>query len=1817
MRKQSKRLCVLCIVLVAVLAGCMAGCGNGKKKDPPEPPAPPVTGEFALNYNEYTLSLYDSFRLEVAGYDGVTYTSADASVASVDGTGLVTANKVGGPVVITASKGDKSDTCSVTVTQSEYEPELVLYDEEELYMGKKGTFRLSPHVVFGENIFRDADLTFASDDENVVTVDANGVITGVEIGSTTVTVTGSWREFTDLSATLDVLVTPSLKFGFSVNGETSAVTADTVDGDGNAATLDIVSTLQMDGEPVSADGIRIVTDNADVLETSDDNGTLAIEGGKATVKARGTAKVRMLYTYSANGTQYEYKSSSVAVTVNAVAKTYTEADNAGLVYEASGFTLQGIAGDVQNVLLGSEDVTAKMSADNGVTFAFDKVQHTVTGKEGVNGNGAAYTDSIGYYPYVGEYALTVRTSLYDYTADIILASHKISTAADLETFISSYYNDDYMTYTKEHIDTVKTLTSHYYAVLAADIDMSGKTLGTAGTNCKAGFTLDGCGHKIYNITVSKDHGMFGGMGTAVLKNMAFVGTVNDGLNGATSLLGYAYDGGLTVDNVFIDATMTGKDYALVRNLGGIKLNNTVVRIRYTGTAGYPWSRGDNKSYSGNGYNYVIGNALGDAAGNGNAAYANDNAFIQDKLGELTAANGWNTHWHVTDNGVTFGVSDVPVATKKNIVNITDKLTVNEYAALDLSGKVTGNIPTTVTVDGKSAQIAVDGSSITLPDGTAVGEHTLAIEIGDTLYNLTVEVTKLPDVDKTGTTFASIFTYESLDISSLNITGTFKKATLDGNAVELEIDGNTVKFPRDAAAGAHTVVYTTTAGHYTFRVTLKSFTALGNIETDKTFHRNATLDLSKYMTGVANIAPSVTINGKAYSLGSNNVATNAFAFPDEAVVATADGLPAKTVEVFVTDAATGNAYSFSVKWEIHIASVQDFLDFIKSYKGKAYNDTATVGVVAMLTADLDFATGTYNGNKLNQPYGGNRGQVPEECNMFNTFFRGTFDGQGHKIANYEMRSGSNTNQGLIGNLFGGTIKNLVLQNIANNIWNGCLIVYEANNNSLIQNVAVVDGVMNNADQKNGVVGKGNVRLENVIVKLTYKYTSPLNVVYGNEIDNSGAATLSHVFGFSDRDSALVARGHEQKAYTSDAQFFADHADLATEFTAANGYNMNYWRVVKTGAAQELYFGDTLVLADYSKVPAYAEQVLLTTEKLDLQTILGGTPTAVKLDGNAVTPDANGAIALTGLSIGEHTVFAMSADKAYTIPLIVATHKIGTKAEMEAFRTTINNKAYIANAATFYAVLTADIDYNNTEPVELQGGTAQWYNSTFNGMGHAIKNVAMGNSAWDDHFFGGIRNGSVLKNVAIVGISNNIEKRACSIGFMYDKCVIENVYVKATFTNSALTDAGLVRAMDGVIRNSVFDVTYPEATDPAIRDLTWYTDVVTTFADTMYAFGNITKYKSNDPRVPYADGAAFLAAVGETQISAANGFNMNYWRIVTPAEGVKELYFGNALVAADYSKVPGYAQQALLATEKLNVQTILGGTPTTVKLDGNVVTPDADGAIALTGLSVGEHSVFVMSADKAYSIPLVIATHKIGTKAEMETFRESLKSAAYFNGNTFYAVLTADIDYEGSTPAKILGSNGNAQWKNSTFDGMGHAIKNVNMGTTDEDNHFFGAIHGGSVLKNVAMIGMTDGRKSRACTLGYMYLSGTIENVYMQISYTSNEIADVGRAGFARLMDAAVVKNSVFNITYSDAVAEANRTAAWWTDTGGTVADTVYAFGNVKKYRAIDTDTSRKPYADGAAFLAAVGETQISAANGYNMNCWKWQEGHLYFGTTLVA
>lgn len=183
------------LMSLAMISGFFFGCGPKEEPLPPTPPAPTTVSVTGVSLNKTSLSLVEggsetltaTVSPDNATNKAVSWKSSDSGVATVDGSGKVTAVKAGSATItVTTTDGGKTATCSVTVTSKTVSVTGVKLDNDKLELKAGETAQLTATVE--PSNASDKSLEWTSSDAKVATVDASGKVTAVGVGSATITV---------------------------------------------------------------------------------------------------------------------------------------------------------------------------------------------------------------------------------------------------------------------------------------------------------------------------------------------------------------------------------------------------------------------------------------------------------------------------------------------------------------------------------------------------------------------------------------------------------------------------------------------------------------------------------------------------------------------------------------------------------------------------------------------------------------------------------------------------------------------------------------------------------------------------------------------------------------------------------------------------------------------------------------------------------------------------------------------------------------------------------------------------------------------------------------------------------------------------------------------------------------------------------------------------------------------------------------------------------------------------------------------------------------------------------------------------------------------------------------------------------------------------------------------------------------------------------------------------------------------------------------------------------------------------------------------
>jgi uncharacterized protein YjdB len=233
-------------------------------------------------------------QLSAAAYDAgntvladrqIAWSSSNERVATVDGTGLVTAIAAG-TATISATSEAKSGTATVTVNEGPVASVTVIPGTVAMVVGQTAPLAVATHNASGATVTGRA-VVWSSSSTTVASVDANGLVTAVHAGSTTITATSEGVAGT---AALTVANVP----------------VGSVRLDASTLALNVGATAPVQATVLDANG-TVVTDRTVTWSSSNALVATVSSTGVVTGVAAGTATV----TATAEG-----KTASVSVTVS-------------------------------------------------------------------------------------------------------------------------------------------------------------------------------------------------------------------------------------------------------------------------------------------------------------------------------------------------------------------------------------------------------------------------------------------------------------------------------------------------------------------------------------------------------------------------------------------------------------------------------------------------------------------------------------------------------------------------------------------------------------------------------------------------------------------------------------------------------------------------------------------------------------------------------------------------------------------------------------------------------------------------------------------------------------------------------------------------------------------------------------------------------------------------------------------------------------------------------------------------------------------------------------------------------------------------------------------------------------------------------------------------------------------------------------------------------------------------------------------------------------------------------------------------------------
>lgn len=281
---KKKIVTFLTAMLMGASACAFASCGD-KDSDPTSPsststgltPEPPEES-FAVLEN-FTLGFGETRTLEAEG-DNLVWSSSNTDVATVEN-GVVLAVGIG-EATISVTNGVDTVSCTVLVTSSTAVPSLEL-DISQRTVGVGQTHKITPVVTIDGVALNYVEFSYEMDDPSIATVNANGVITGVAIGQTTLYISYNAGGYED---GVEITVVVSEDVIFELNHQYITLCAQEVVGGTYSSTDEVaVTQLRVGGETIDFSEVTFSMDDETIATVSADGLVTAKKAGETTLTA--------------------------------------------------------------------------------------------------------------------------------------------------------------------------------------------------------------------------------------------------------------------------------------------------------------------------------------------------------------------------------------------------------------------------------------------------------------------------------------------------------------------------------------------------------------------------------------------------------------------------------------------------------------------------------------------------------------------------------------------------------------------------------------------------------------------------------------------------------------------------------------------------------------------------------------------------------------------------------------------------------------------------------------------------------------------------------------------------------------------------------------------------------------------------------------------------------------------------------------------------------------------------------------------------------------------------------------------------------------------------------------------------------------------------------------------------------------------------------------------------------------------------------------------------------------------------------------------
>ena len=1795
--KQKWKVFLSLICALVMSCSILAACDNGGE----------TQSEVTVTLSEETLTLdlYEPATLEatVTGTDeDPVWSSSNEAVATVSDTGEVVGLS-NGQATITATVGDVSDSCAVTVQSTGATP-MITGLPTQVTMAVDDTRTLTPAAEYKGNAL---SLTYAyeSSDAAVASVTSAGVITAEGRGTATVSVTASYYTF-NLEEEIEVTVTDNVSI---------ALDADSLSLNVND-TRQLEATITVNGEAyTSTEGIAWSSSDSAAVEVS--------AAGLVTAKAETQMPVTVTLTFTYEGQPFtaDCTVSVARETVDLTEEAVTEIE----IYadaEADTVTLP-LSMIPSSYAVTAADVTSVRDTAYNAAIPFENDGDTL---ELVKFTGENTVGNI----YSGETTYEIGTTEYVFEIPVLMISKVLKTADDI---------DDMQEYCMMDPATVYSVADgdfYYvgYFVLGDDIDYGGKTIGdwtsydSIGqvSNGTQGFmgTFDGRNHTISNMAVdNNNNGFIGTLGQdGVMKNVAFL---NAQLKRGQCAVAVGLLGG-KLDNVIVHGTRLASS-AQWGNSGLLAMKTANAAASISNVLVFY----EDFDFAGSAYDALIigSNDSGQAVPMTNT-YAvcnteteklwvkdtNVNSFVAygyTTVGELLAGGNYDDTGFVGWDSTTsekYGIAlpatfDESSATDNDFlysVRITNTV-LNAYPSPVTTVSVANLSDNAVTYSLKEAVAAVSiapspgvipvdasqvtsGAAFTVVASVGEGKYqsfeatftawnrmyvegTLNVEIGSgTSDTVAIDVAQFPT------------SYEGFSFDDILENGILNNDTQ--TAVEFEVSSGEL-FLKGLTAGEYSLTVST--GDADFVLTVYMATLLIENAQDM-----MTFDRLIYTEGTSIDDP---LTGYYLMLGDVDMAYTGYVFGDNQGEYSING---GTAYAF-GGTFNGNGYALKnalignrgLFWEIAESGVVKNLAIIDAYAlgWKAgdevqYEAETRVNNGATVIADMHYGLieNVFIGGKMGHGhwnfdglFGQNRGDM---VNVIVDIFYDTTDGTSDPPGD---GAGASSITSLIG-FNGGTYTNVIFVTNTQYIW--------ADGNGTPQ-TSVPSGI---TVYKTGAAAVAAIDLSATSFDSAYWTENAEGILYGDELVVSSRLRIV--------DETFV------------------------DLSAAND--------------------DGAVALDLSNITK--RDSAFTADAVTDVYLYNGAEAGADIAHSA----SEGSLLLSGLATGRYDIVIATATAEYRVPVFVVTMVIDSEEDLIAFDTLIKTEGTAQDSVTGYYLLGADIDMAENEYVfgdlggqySVNGGEARYFGGTFNGNGYAIKNATVGNKGlfWEISASGVVKNLAIIDATALGYFSSGTQSQlnVNSSNLMADVHfgLIENVYIGGEVGYGYTSYSGVFGQNRGRMVNVVLDITVNEEHEGGYTYLSalGYSDPSATYTNVILitSYTNVAYAASAPMAAPAGVNLYTTGALASRAEDLAN-FSSRYWS--KDADGA--FLFGDEVVVAGPEVVTAVVDTAIdlsAAAENmvaLDIAAILEEDPDfdindiigiTYYGGGDIAYSVSEGSLLLEdGINAGEYDILIMTSTKNYRVSVTVATTIIDTPDELTAFDTLIKEQGTAKDSvTGYYLLGADIDMAESDYVfgDLAGAyeDGTARYFAGTFDGNGYAIKNATVG----NKGLFWYITDSGIVKNLAVIDATalgyfsNGTQSQqnvtSSNLFADWNLGLIENVYIggEVGYGYTSYSGVFGQNRGRMV------NVVLDITVNTAH-EGGYTylsALGYSDPSATYTNVI-----------LITSYADVAYASGAPMAAPAGvtvyqaATVAAAAEDFDFGSFsKGEDGAVSFGDEVV-